>query len=64
VVGPVYVADVTLFAVKVPESATPAAGVKTQVTPAPDVSRGTVAVIVDDCPALRSVRVAWRMTLS
>ncbi|HYA18040.1 MAG TPA: hypothetical protein VEF06_11270, partial [Bryobacteraceae bacterium] len=36
---------------------------KTQVTPAPLVSFGTEAVIVDDWPAFRSVEVAWRTTL-
>jgi predicted secreted protein len=61
-VGAAKVAEVTLFTVNVPESATPAAGVNTQVTPSSSESLGTCAVIVDDWPAVSWVDEARRMT--
>src|ERR1700722_19011428 len=65
VVGAAYVAEVTLFTVNVPGGVGAfVPGVNAQVTPSSIESFGTVAVIVDVCPALSLVEGAWRMTLS
>jgi hypothetical protein len=63
VLGAVYVAAVTLVTLKVPGFAgIPVPTAKAQLTPAPVVSLGTVAVMVIICPAVILVAEARRMT--